>query len=282
MPRRQKFRGRHNLPIITLLSCFSLQAVSQTGDPIGVVLVTKGRVEAVSANGTTRLLSRSSEIFENDTIIVGADGLAQVRMIDDARISFKPNTEFTFQDYSFDNNPATEDSAIMSMVRGGFRTLSGTIGEDDQDVYSIDTPMANIGIRGTTHEAVIIGQTLFTGVSDGGTTISNNEGSLDTGLGAQFDYSQTNQGDEPQGLLEQPLALRNFDLTPGLDEDQEDSDEASDEAAAGEEPGPAQEQNDAGASGQEQETPDALVAVTGSESATGVAAPRPSRQLFLR
>src|SRR5690606_37340020 len=119
---------------------------------IGVVLVTKGRVEAHGADGSVRLLSRRSEIFASDTIVVGVDGLAQIRMVDDARLSFRPNTEFTFNSYEFDGNDATPDSALMSMVRGGFRTISGSIGDAAADEYRVDTPMASIGIRGTTHE----------------------------------------------------------------------------------------------------------------------------------
>src|SRR5690606_20451924 len=214
MRMRKSFYGRKSLPVITLLSCLSLPVAAQTGEAIGVVLVTKGRVEAREADGSVRLLSRRSEIFENDTIVVGEDGLAQVRMVDDARLSFRPNTEFTFNSYEFDGDDATPDSALMSMVRGGFRTISGTIGDTSADEYRVDTPMASIGIRGTTHEAVIVGNVLFTGVSDGGTTISKNRGSIDTGLGANYDFAQVTQGEPPQGLVQRPAPLRNFDFVP--------------------------------------------------------------------
>ena len=190
-----KFLGKHPLAILTLLTCLSLPLYAQTGEAIGIVLTTTGLVEARDASGTIRTLTRRSEIFEQDTILVGADGYGQVKMVDDARISFKPNTEFTFNQYDTDADPATPDSAIMSMVRGGFRTISGSIGDQDQDTYRLDTPMATIGIRGTNHEGLIVGNDLFTGVYDGGTTISNDEGSVDTGIGANYDFTQTTQGE---------------------------------------------------------------------------------------
>src|SRR5690606_31967004 len=111
---------------------------------------------------------------------------------------------------------ATPDSATMSMLRGGFRTLSGSIGDDDDDTYRIDTPYASIGIRGTMHSAVLAGDILFTGVYDGGTTISNLQGSIDAGIGADFDYTETFGSTPPRGLVEAPPELGLVDLAAQL------------------------------------------------------------------
>ncbi|MES2604103.1 MAG: FecR domain-containing protein, partial [Pseudomonadota bacterium] len=230
---RKKFSGRHSLPIITLLSCLSMPLYAQTGDPIGVVLTTKGQVEARNGAGVLRTLTRKSELFVDDTIVVGADGVAQVRMVDNAKISFTPNTEFKFDVYEFDGNAATPDSAVMSMVRGGFRTISGTVGDADADEYRIETPMASIGIRGTTHGGVIIGGRLYTQVSQGGTTVSNTQGSLNLGIGADFDYSETEQDQPPQGLLEQPDALLVLDVPPPPVEEEDDGGDGGAEGGDG-------------------------------------------------
>jgi hypothetical protein len=92
----------------------------------------------------------------------------------------------------------------MSLFRGGFRTISGSIGDADQDDYRIDTPFASIGIRGTVHEGLIVGDALYTAVYEGGATISNNQGSIDTGIGASYDFAIVRRGEPPQGLLLAP------------------------------------------------------------------------------
>ncbi|MDY6983883.1 MAG: FecR family protein, partial [Pseudomonadota bacterium] len=176
------------------------------------MLAVKGQVEAHDAAGTTRALRRGAEVFEADTIVVGSDAYAQIRMVDDATIALKSDTEFTFGTYDYDGNAATPDSATMSMLRGGFRTISGSIGDADEDTYRIDTPYASIGIRGTMHSGVIVDNVLFTGVYDGGTTISNIQGSLDAGIGADFDYTETPGGVAPRGLVEAPPELSLVDL----------------------------------------------------------------------
>ena len=215
-----------------LLACLFVQpVVAQEGQAIGRVLSTTGSVTARDLNGALRTLERRSDIFVGDTVITGPNGFAQLRMVDSARISFKEDTEFTFSEYSSDGPGGAADSALMEMVRGGFRTISGTIGDDDVDEYQISTQFASIGIRGTTHEAVIDAGVLLTGVYDGGTTVSNALGSLDTGEGANFDYSSTFPGQAPQGLLQQPQQLGRINLNAGLNGagDNDGNDDAEDD-----------------------------------------------------
>ena len=220
--------------IFVLISCTSLCVYSpslyaQEGQAIGRVLSTSGSVTARDLNGALRELRRRSDIFVGDTVITGSDGFAQLRMVDSAQISFKEDTEFTFSEYSSDGPGGAPDSALMELVRGGFRTISGTISDDDADEYEISTQFASIGIRGTTHEGVIDAGSLLTGVYDGGTTISNAQGSLDTGEGANFNYSQTFPGQAPRGLLQQPAQLGNINLNgAGNDGDDDDGDDGED------------------------------------------------------
>lgn len=45
--------------------------------------------------------------------------------------------------------------AIFSLLKGGFRTVSGLIGKINHDEYQVATPVATIGIRGTDYLVVI-------------------------------------------------------------------------------------------------------------------------------
>jgi len=217
---------------------------AQENQAIGRVVTSTGSVTARDLNGAIRALSRRSDIFVGDTVITGPNGFAQLRMVDSAQISFKADTEFTFSAYNSDGPGGAADNAVMEMVRGGFRTISGTIGEDQGDDYQITTQFANIGIRGTTHEAVIDAGALLTGVYDGGTTIANAQGSLNTGENANFDYSQTFPGQAPQGLLQQPTQLGQINLNQGAGADDDDDDGNND--AADDDANDAADENDDG------------------------------------
>tara|TARA_R110002110_G_scaffold89303_2_gene232707 strand:- start:57743 stop:62938 length:5196 start_codon:yes stop_codon:yes gene_type:complete len=226
-PLRKLFRFTGAL--VLFFGFFSSHSYAQEQQVIGRVVSATGSVIARDNAGTERELQRRSEIFAGDTVITGPDGLAQFRMVDSAQISFKSDTVFTFEEYNNDGPGGAPDSALMNMVQGGFRTISGTIGDDDADNYEISTQFASIGIRGTTHEAVIDSGALLTGVYDGGTTISNNQGALDTGDDANFDYSQTLPGQPPQGLLQQPQQLGQINLNPGLNGDNGGDDDDADD-----------------------------------------------------
>ena len=214
---------------VLIFALFSTSSYAQEQQVIGRVVSATGSVIARDTAGTERELQRRSDIFAGDTVITGPNGLAQFRMVDSAQISFKSDTVFTFEEYNNDGPGGAPDSALMNMVQGGFRTISGTIGDDDADNYEISTQFASIGIRGTTHEAVIDSGALLTGVYDGGTTISNNQGALDTGDDANFDYSQTLPGQPPQGLLQQPQQLGQINLNPGLNGDNGGDDDDADD-----------------------------------------------------
>ncbi len=186
---------------LALLSVWTLAAQAQ--EQIGTIIVTKGQVSARSSDGTVRTVSRRSPLFEQDTLLTGSDGFVDVRMIDDAHFSLPGNTEFQFNTYSFDGDPATPDEASMSMVRGCFRTLSGSIGADP-DSYRIDTPFGSISVNGTGHAAAVTENALYTHTYEGSTTVSNSKGSLVVGINSSYDFSRTLDGVAPEGLIDRP------------------------------------------------------------------------------
>ena len=183
-----------------LLAAASLPAFAQAQDAIGRMLLVRGVVEARAVNGTVRQLARRSEFFEHEAIVVGPEGFASLRLSDDSRISLGPNTEFRFDSYRF-ASPAAPNAAIMHLVRGCFRAVSGSIGGSFGGEHRVDTAVATIRIRGTFHEAAIDGDVLYTGTLDGATTVTSGAGSLDLGVGGNYDYSRTAAGSAPEGLL---------------------------------------------------------------------------------
>ena len=80
----------------------------------------------------------------------------------------------------------------MSLVKGGFRTISGVIGSGaDKSNYEVKTPIATIGIRGTDYSVLIcntgclaldengnVAQGVYFGTASGAINIQNGAGSL--------------------------------------------------------------------------------------------------------
>ena len=54
----------------------------------------------------------------------------------------------------FANKEDGTERGFFSLLKGGFRSITGLIGRGNKDHYGIRTPSATIGIRGTDHETV--------------------------------------------------------------------------------------------------------------------------------
>jgi hypothetical protein len=118
-------------------------------------------------------------------------------MTDSAIFSLNEATQFGVIAYSYEN-PSQDDISTLRLIEGGFRTITGQIGEQNRDVYSVETEFATIGIRGTDFSSVIPipldpitglalpATELIAGIFDGGATIATLAAALNIGIGADF------------------------------------------------------------------------------------------------
>lgn len=134
--------------------------------PAGRIDFAIGNVTAKSADGITRPLAKGAEVNTGETIDTG-NGRAQLRYTDGSQVSLTPSTQFRIDDYRFSGKNDGEEKAFFSLLKGGFRTITGLIGKNNKDAYKLSTSTATIGIRGT--EFLVV-------ASDNGVTISAGEG----------------------------------------------------------------------------------------------------------
>lgn len=124
----------------------SLLAAEQAGH----VLAASGSIKAIGSDGKTRDLSRRSPVYSGDRLLTARSANAQVKFTDGAIVALKPSTELSVDEYAYEEGGLQK--AFMSLVKGGFRTLTGAIGKTDQADYRVTTPVATIGIRGTLYD----------------------------------------------------------------------------------------------------------------------------------
>jgi len=127
--------------------------------PAGVVLLANGEAKAQQNSDAARTLNRRSDIYVGDHITTGNGSQLQLRMKDGAMIALGANAEFVVKAYSEAAKGDKKDEAVLSLVKGGLRTISGQIAKS---TYSMSTPTATLGIRGTVFDVY---------VRDGGSTI---------------------------------------------------------------------------------------------------------------
>ena len=191
---------------IVMLTTIITMPNAYADNQAAVVIVATGEFYALDKNQTKRQLERRSKIYVGDTLVTGEKGRAQVRFIDGAVVALRPESELNIEKYSYGKVKADEGS-LMTLLKGGFRTITGAIGKEK---YKVVTSMATIGIRGTHYEAMISNNQLYVALWDGGVTVKNNAGQIDLGLGADYNFGMV-QGEniQPQGQIDPPEVIVN-------------------------------------------------------------------------
>ena len=162
-------------------------AWAQAATAAGRFLSVVGDVKVVAADGSRRSAAQGGEFREGETIVTGPNALAQLRTADGGLVSVRADTEMKLDKFAFAGENDKNAGFLVSLVKGGFRTITGLIGRANRDGYKVATPSATIGIRGTHYELVhVLPQAgtpqapagTYNRVYDGITTIQNKGGVL--------------------------------------------------------------------------------------------------------
>ena len=192
------------------LMSISLHAYAQVA---GTVTQLSGPMMAKKADGKVKILSLKSEVESGDTLVTEKNTYALVKFIDNSEITLKPATTFVVEQFAYQAEQPDGDRASFNLVKGGLRSLSGLLGKRNKEKFSLKTPVATIGIRGTyfTAEYVSAGgykppvssapktgsptaptlaPGLYTSVTTGQIVVSNPGGTQDIVAG-QFGFTST-------------------------------------------------------------------------------------------
>jgi hypothetical protein len=147
---------RHVFSLLLALLAAGLggAAWGQTEAAAGRFLSVTGAVNVVGSDGAARPADRGSDLRAGETVMTGDNALAQVRMTDGSLLSLRAGSEFKLEQFSYAGKGDTSASFVVSVVKGGFRTITGLIAQANRRGYRITTPAATIGVRGTHFEVV--------------------------------------------------------------------------------------------------------------------------------
>jgi hypothetical protein len=123
----------------------------------GSVQYLSGTLSVIRPDGSQRVLSEKSQVQAGDTLTTERDSYAQVRFTDGGQVTLRPNTQVKIDNYAYAEKEPQRDGFAMSLLKGGFRAVTGLIGKrGNQNAYKVTTATATIGIRGTDYTAIDI------------------------------------------------------------------------------------------------------------------------------
>jgi hypothetical protein len=175
---------------LALMCLFSQAASAATA---GRIYFVSG--EAYVERGSERFpAQKDTRLQAGDVIETGDTGRVQWRMVDDSYFAIRPNSRFKIDEFQRPAN-GSGGKAFYSLLKGGFRSITGLVGKSDQASYRVQSTVATMGIRGTDHTHILcqgdcgwapggnVKDGLYSRVDAGISVLANNEGSLDLQAG---------------------------------------------------------------------------------------------------
>ena len=176
------------------------------------VVLIEGEVAAFSQPRKKRTLAVGDYVSEGDSIVTGKDGELHLDMEDGGYISVRPNTKMRIVKYQAKGEDS--DNVVLGLLEGSLRSVTGWIGKLNPGRYTVRTPNATVGIRGTDHEPFVIpkGSTLgdpgtYDKVNEGGSFIQTPAGRADVAPN-QAGFVPHDKGAKPRLLSEVPKHFR--------------------------------------------------------------------------
>lgn len=141
---------------IFLVVCLMLVSQASYAGDAGRAQFVIGSVQITSATGQTSVLKKGDTVKEGDTLTTAKAASAQIKMLDGGLIAVRPDTQLKFDSFKFNGTQDGSERSFFSLFKGGFRAITGLIGQVNKSSFRITTAASTIGIRGTDHETFVV------------------------------------------------------------------------------------------------------------------------------
>jgi hypothetical protein len=163
--------------IVLVIGGLSLVGSSFTWAAQSYVYEASGDVKAATGTALPLPVKKDQLLPDNTTVTVGPKSSAILKFEDGTVILLNENTSFQIQKYAFDDKDSSKISALFSMLKGGFRAVTGLISSRNRGAFKVATPLATIGIRGTDFMAQLVNP-LYMHVNVGEVGLTNDGGTI--------------------------------------------------------------------------------------------------------
>ncbi|MDX2221951.1 MAG: FecR domain-containing protein [Rhodospirillaceae bacterium] len=130
--------------LTALLTLTALPAMAQ--DKVGEVAGVSGAA-TIDRAGATQPATVGAVVAADDLLTTGPNGKLRVVFADQSEITLGPDAEVLVDEFVYGRGAA--DNAVLKLVSGPARFISGALARAENERFSVNTPVAVIGIRGT-------------------------------------------------------------------------------------------------------------------------------------
>lgn len=119
------------------------------GEPIGTVETLAGKIIITRVDGTQIQATKGLAVYQGDTVETGEISQVGITFADNSTFALSGGGEMVLDEMVYDPD-AQSGSMNLNVVEGVFSFVSGQIAKTGPDAMTITTPVATIGVRGST------------------------------------------------------------------------------------------------------------------------------------
>ncbi|AXS42132.1 hypothetical protein D1F64_21690 [Breoghania sp. L-A4] len=131
------------------------------GERIGAVETVNGTASVQHVNGVVDQLSPGTPVYQGDVVSTGGDSALSLTFVDDTVFSLSADARMVLDELVYAPG-GSDNSMVMNLVQGTFVFVTGQVAPTGD--MRVETPVATMGIRGTTpvvQIAAVDGSTRF-------------------------------------------------------------------------------------------------------------------------
>ncbi len=130
---------------------FALMQAAASAESIGVASSVRNDVRG-ALSSDVRSLGSGDGVFQNELISTGLDSATQLLFRDRTSVTMGESAQLSLNKFVYDPRSDDVSEVVLRAVKGAFRFISGIA---QGRGYSVETPRATIGIRGSIVEGFI-------------------------------------------------------------------------------------------------------------------------------
>lgn len=140
--------------LLGILFVLLISGAAAATELFGTVDDVNGSAVLSSPAGTSSAITVGTHVYVGQRITTANDGEVHIVTADNALIALRPNSDFRVERYQAKGEDS--DEIAFSLLKGALRSISGWIAKRKPSAYTLRTPSATIGVRGTDHETSIL------------------------------------------------------------------------------------------------------------------------------
>jgi hypothetical protein len=141
--------GRLSISVLLAIPLLALPLAAQAVNEVGRASVVRNDVKGTIAGQ----MSSGSPVHQSETVSAGVESSAQLLFRDETSLTLGPQSQVTIDTFVYDPSRGAGKAAVR-LLKGALRFVSGSQSPED---YTVRTPLASMGLRGSVAETFVSG-----------------------------------------------------------------------------------------------------------------------------